>query len=328
MDETTLISVVMPVFNAEPFVQEAVESVLAQTHNDLELIAVDDGSTDSSLGILEGYAAHDERMRVFGTEHQGISRALNAGIDVARGRWIGRMDADDICLPHRFARQLVAAREAPHVVLWGSFARGINRRGDRVHLIALGPTTEEEFLRLRREQQNIFALHPTWLVRRDVLIEAGGYDSRFDGLEDFELLMRIADHGSVRIIPEELLLYRLHPADTSTTHVVQQQQLVEFLSARMRARRQGRDIDLDSYLAERQQRPFLQRRMESLGNLGRVHYRNATLHAVEGHYWSAAASAARAMILNPRHTVGRLTDRLAQTLRSSHSANRPDKRSE
>ncbi len=115
-----MISVVIGAYNAERYIARAVESMLAQTYTDFELIAVDDGSTDRTAAILRSCAARDARVRVIEAAHQGISGAANRGIAAARQAWIARMDADDIALPHRLERQLAAAAAAPEVVLWGA----------------------------------------------------------------------------------------------------------------------------------------------------------------------------------------------------------------
>src|SRR5687767_4726483 len=101
-----MISVVMPVYNGQRFLARAMDSLLAQSVREFELIVVDDGSTDESPALLDRYARTDARVRVIRGDHAGISAALNRGIADARYGWIARMDADDEALPDRFARQL------------------------------------------------------------------------------------------------------------------------------------------------------------------------------------------------------------------------------
>jgi glycosyltransferase involved in cell wall biosynthesis len=112
-----LISVVMPVWNGEQYLRASVDSVLAQTFSDLELVVIDDGSTDKTLEILKSYA--DPRLRILETAHGGIVQALNFGIAQAKGEWIARLDADDIALPERLARQLERLRQEPNACLCG-----------------------------------------------------------------------------------------------------------------------------------------------------------------------------------------------------------------
>ncbi len=114
------VSVLMPIYNAELTLAEAVESILAQTFTDFELIVVDDGSTDGSLQMLQKFAHRDTRIRIISRPNTGIAGALNEAMDAARGEFLARMDADDISLPARFEKQVAFLQEHPDVVLLGS----------------------------------------------------------------------------------------------------------------------------------------------------------------------------------------------------------------
>ena len=120
MADRPSVSVLMPIHNGEPTLTEAVESVLAQTFGDFELIAVDDGSTDSSLAKLQSFARGDPRVRILSRPNTGIAGALNDSIQQARGEFLVRMDADDIALPQRFEKQVAYFRAHPDCVLVGS----------------------------------------------------------------------------------------------------------------------------------------------------------------------------------------------------------------
>src|SRR3954469_1098404 len=111
------VSVIMPVYNARAYVAEAIDSVLAQTFGDFELILVDDGSTDGSLDILRGYEKRDPRVRVISRPNTGIVGALNDGLKLARGEFIARIDADDASLPNRFEKEIAFLRAHPDVVI-------------------------------------------------------------------------------------------------------------------------------------------------------------------------------------------------------------------
>src|SRR6185369_4386478 len=101
-----LISVVLPVYNGEKYLAEAIDSILGQTLTDFELIIIDDGSTDNSLAILKQYKQRDNRIRLIARENRNLATTLNDLIDLAQGEWVARMDQDDIALPHRFEKQL------------------------------------------------------------------------------------------------------------------------------------------------------------------------------------------------------------------------------
>src|SRR4051812_13632630 len=121
MDSATpTISVLMPVYNAEKFVSEAIESILRQTYTDFEFLIVDDGSTDDSVDIVNEYAQQDKRIVHIVRPHAGLNTTLNEGLKVAKGKYLARMDADDISLPQRFARQVKYLDAHPECVLVGS----------------------------------------------------------------------------------------------------------------------------------------------------------------------------------------------------------------
>ncbi len=148
-----MISVVMPVFNGERFLAQAMDSLLAQTFRDFEIVAVDDGSTDSTHEILERFAEKDSRVKVVRGDHAGISAALNRGIENATHDWIARMDCDDVAAPDRFEKQLAAATLHPGVVIWGSYARHVDSSGNVLGISRTGPTSEDEFRKLRLQRR-------------------------------------------------------------------------------------------------------------------------------------------------------------------------------
>ena len=120
MPDAPTVSVVMTVYNTERYVGEAVGSVLGQTFGDFEFVIVDDGSTDRSTTILKDFAARDPRIRLVSRPNTGIVAAANEGIGLARGRYLARMDSDDVCLPRRFETQVNYLEQHPECVLVGS----------------------------------------------------------------------------------------------------------------------------------------------------------------------------------------------------------------
>ena len=121
---TPMISVVMPVYNAEKYVAEAVESILQQTYTDFEFIIIDDCSTDNSYGILQTYAAKDIRIRLFKNDvNNKLPNTLNFGIAQSNGKYIARMDADDISLPERFAKQVEFMESHPEIGVCGTLIK-------------------------------------------------------------------------------------------------------------------------------------------------------------------------------------------------------------
>ena len=197
------ISVIMPAYNAEKYINEAIDSILAQTFTDFEFIIIDDGSTDSTCAIVESYS--DSRIRFFKNEHNlGVAATLNRGLDLARGEYIARMDADDISLPTRFEKQAAYMDSHPDVVVCGT---GVECFGAR-HETRFFSETDAQ-LKIDLLFGCCFA-HPSVIIRSSVISSGFHYDTAFDKMEDYELWWRISNFGKLASIHEILLKYRIH----------------------------------------------------------------------------------------------------------------------
>lgn len=213
-----LVSVVLPVYNGEKYLAAAIDSILAQSFANFELIMVDDGSTDGSQQILREYERRDPRVRVIVRENRGLATTLNDSIDVARGAWIARMDQDDIALPHRFGRQLEwLARTGADIA--GSWVRRFGTSDKRV--VRLRKT--DEAIKMEILFYSPFA-HPAVMMRAS-LVKQLRYEKAFEKAEDYDLWERAAEAGwKMTNVPEVLLLYRVHAEQISTLTANRQQQ--------------------------------------------------------------------------------------------------------
>lgn len=203
------ISCVMPAYNAQRYLRSAIESILQQTWGDFELIVVDDGSTDQTLPILREYEKKDARVRPISRPNTGHTGAINDGIAAARGEFIARMDSDDLALPERFFKQLEFLRQHPEVVLVGASVELIDP-----YDIPIGesivPTTHSEIDAKLMEGSGGTIPHPVAMFRRSAYDRVGPYRSKFNGSEDLDLWLRMAEIGRVANLPEILLKYRRH----------------------------------------------------------------------------------------------------------------------
>jgi glycosyltransferase involved in cell wall biosynthesis len=201
------ITVIMPVFNGEHYLTEAIDSILAQTFSDLEFLIVDDGSTDATPDILAQYVADDRRVRVLRNEANcGIVDSLNRGLDEARASLIARMDADDISLPERLERQYLFLNQHPDVGLLGTWAQ-IWREGQKTSR-RHSPSLTDIRLRFELLFNNPF-VHSSIMMRKKVAVAVGGY--RFEQPpypEDYDLWSRMARITKMANIPEPLQIYR------------------------------------------------------------------------------------------------------------------------
>ena len=219
MNNQPLISVVMPIYNAALYLPAALASILAQTERNFEVIAVDDGSTDSSKAILDAIAAREPRLRVISRPNTGIVGALNDGLAAAQGEFIARMDGDDIALPERFARQLAFLKANPECVCVGSYFVYIDKYGASLRW---NPReTDSGKIEAELIKGNGGALiHPSVMLRAEAVRRVGGYREEAQWVEDLDLYLRLARIGSLANIPEVLLHYRHHAQSVNFTRNV------------------------------------------------------------------------------------------------------------
>ncbi len=203
------VSCVMPAYNAVRYLASAIDSILSQTFGDFELIVVDDGSTDHTLELLRSYEKRDARVRVISRLNTGHTGAINDGIAAAKGELIARMDADDLALPERFARQVAFLRDHSDVVVVGASVELIDPYNIPIGDDIAKTTHEEIDAQLMRGSGGAIR-HPLAMFRRDAYERVGPYRAQFNGSEDLDLWLRLAEIGRVANLPEILLKYRRH----------------------------------------------------------------------------------------------------------------------
>jgi glycosyltransferase involved in cell wall biosynthesis len=201
---TPAVSVLMSVHNGAPLVAEAVASILGQSDGDLELIVVDDGSTDATAELLA--AVDDPRLRPQRQARTGLTRALNRALAVARGPLVARLDADDVALPERLARQRAFLAAHPEVGLLGTAAREEDPGGGPARVVQ--PPTADAALRRALIRTNPF-VHSSVIVCRELLEQAGGYDERLAVAQDYDLWMRLAGFTRLANLSDVLVVRRL-----------------------------------------------------------------------------------------------------------------------
>jgi hypothetical protein len=204
------VSVVMPVRDAETYIGTALGSVCAQTLREVEVIVVDDGSTDATAPIVREIARTDRRVRLERARESGIVAALNHGCALARARLIARMDADDISHPDRLARQVDVFSAVPHAALVATSVDVIDAAGSFV-----GTRTAPRDFRRALESSNP-VVHSTAMFRAEKFHAVGGYRAEYTYAEDYDLWLRLARVGEVVWIDETLLAYRVHASQISS----------------------------------------------------------------------------------------------------------------
>ncbi len=302
-----MLSVVIPAYNAEHYIGAAIESILSQTYSEFELIIVDDGSTDSTLSVMEPYAKRDGRIRIVSQENGGISRATNRGIGECGSDWVALLDNDDIAAPRRLERQVASSRECPHVVAWATHLSAISSDGRVLNVSHGGPRTDEDFIALRARGRSPVLLGTTFLLHKPTVLAAGGFDPRFDGCQDTDILDRMAAYGPVLVVPEPLVWRRVHGGNYSLGAHRSQHRKLEYVALRSRARITGEELPtLEEFLGRRGAHHWWSRARTEIDVSSRLLYRKAGLQYVEGHFARAALAVGLAAVLRPHYIVKRL----------------------
>jgi glycosyltransferase involved in cell wall biosynthesis len=217
-----LVSVLLPVYNGEPYLATALDSILQQDYRRLEIITIDDGSTDRSLEVLERYRKADPRISIASRENRGLVASLNEGLRLATGNLIARMDADDIAYPSRLSRQVAAFLAEPDLAICGS--RVDTLLGDRLLRSDPNPVYQKCSLRVLSMFFTLF-LHSTVVYNRRVLPDGVlAYDPAYPHAEDFDLFRRIAGSYPAKMIDESLIAYRMHAESVTKRHTRQMRQ--------------------------------------------------------------------------------------------------------
>ena len=221
---TPKVTVLLAVRNGEPYIHEAVRSVLDQTFTDFELLVVDDASTDATAEIIEGFG--DGRVRLLRNEQNlGQVPSLNRGLREARGEYVARLDADDVCRPTRLAREVEILDGDARVGLVGTWMEAIDERGRRLGHLRKDLTDYVDFV-YHTLIMRVYVSHPSAMYRREPVLALGGYDEATGPAEDKDLWRKLAlERYDARIVPEPLILYRLHDRQLSQTRAAYQRQV-------------------------------------------------------------------------------------------------------
>lgn len=218
------LSVAMSVYNGAPHLGEAVESILGQTYGDFEFLVMNDGSTDASQDILEDYAKRDSRLRPVYRENKGLVASLNELIDMAQAPLLARMDADDVCLPERFEKQLAHLAQHPECGVLGTQMFDIDQNGTLIQT----PGPDEDYSTTGAgtlhniQHGGPIVSHPTVVMRTHLARQVGGYHAAFKHCEDFDLWARLASLTQIWSLPEKLVKYRHWPHQVSTRFAYEQ----------------------------------------------------------------------------------------------------------
>lgn len=212
--DNPLISVVLPVFNAEKYLGAAIESVVSQSFKDIELIILNDGSNDSSFKIILDYAKVDQRIVAVSRENRGLVETLNEGVRLAKADLIARMDADDIAMPDRLRTQFAYLHDHPDCVCVGSDIEIMDDKGRK--LVVWNQLQTDAAIQSGALKGHGTICHPSAMIRKDAFVQCGGYRAEMYPAEDLDLWLRLGEVGTLANVDQVLLRYRMQPASISS----------------------------------------------------------------------------------------------------------------
>lgn len=266
-----LVSVVINAYKVEAYLAECLDSVLAQTFGDYEVIVVDDGSPDATARIADDYARRDGRFRVLRNErNMGIPATINRALAASRGELIAKLDADDVALPERFERQVAFMRAKPAVVMVGCWWERIDDEGRSLGAQRPWPSNE----RLARQMLKRCVLNHTGVMMRGDVVRRLGYREFFRYAHDYDLFLRLIDEGEIAVLPEVLVKQRLNFGGVTVQRVAEQAQEARYARRFARQRRRRGSDDYERVAADPK---AIRRVVSTRASVGFYHFRRGLL---------------------------------------------------
>lgn len=307
------ISVIMPAHNAESYLAEAIESVLAQTWKDFELYVLDDGSRDRTREIAASYAVRDPRIHVESHANMGVAPTLNRGLALATSEWVVLMHADDVMMPNRIERQLEFVAAHPELAVASSWIMNIDSKG---RVIAKGNsqlTTHEAVQARYKANQLIGFSAPATMIRKSAALAIGGFRPQFRVGEDFDMWNRLLENNcKILVQPEYLLKYRVHASSASVAQArLISQQLHWYKDSMLRRRRGEQELSWDEYQCYRKTLPWYVKVNEARKDTAKVFYKAAAFYFAQRKYHLLLPAAAIAVLLKPGYSIRQMLTKLS-----------------
>lgn len=308
------VSVLLPAYNAEATLRDAVESVLAQTYREFELVLIDDGSTDGTRRMMEAFARQDARVRVIAHGNMGMGASLNHAMAHVDAEWVARMDADDMMMPTRLERQVAFLEAHPGLAVASCLVYYVNEQG---RVIARGTSdlcSLDDFARYMRTNRLIAVSHPGAIMHRRTVMSVGGYRPQFWPADDQDLWNRLAEAGHPIVVqPEYLLKYRIHAASICVAQPRATMQQVRWVEKCALARRAGRpEPSLEEFLASERDEPWLQRFNRQRVELAAILYKLATHYYGAARYRHLLIAFGGSLLLEPMPSMRRLWSKVVR----------------
>lgn len=304
--------ILMPVYNCDRFVGEAIGSILTQTHRDWSLVIWDDGSTDATLAVCRRFASQDRRIRVVSRPNAGIANAMNAAMNEVATDWVAVMHGDDVMLPSRLEQQLHFVHENAGVAVVSSLVEWIDDNGRHLGRSRSALTTPAAVAEARQGDGTVAFPHPAVMFRRSVIQAVGGYRQEFWPAEDTELWNRVADAGHGVLVQDQVLMqYRIHANSASMSRSDLMTRKLRWMGACVHARRRSQpEPTWEQYLEHEHNQPWPHRLNEWRKHWADVCWYTAMSHLAGKRMGHLIPSLAVALSLRPATYFPRVLPRI------------------
>ena len=308
-----LVSVILPVYNQEFFLEETIMSILSQSFRNFELLIIDDGSTDSSAKIIQKLSVTDSRIIAYFEANVGKSQATNNLVNKAIGEWCAFLDADDVMMPERLEKQVAFHKNHSEIHASSSHCYYINQTGN---LFATqryeGLSSLKEFKQTVFREEFITCSYTGLMVSRKVFVEIGGLQKKLEVCEDFEFFNRLVDRGFILlVIPEVLMKYRIHPSAITVRKPLLVRDTISFVKHCFRLKRAGKpEISFEDFLKLQQQYSWWTKLNRRRFQYATIFFRDAGVSVLSKKYllflWQIAVSSA----LSPNYVFKKMKNHL------------------
>lgn len=294
------VSVILPVYNAEEFLAETLQSIIHQTHENFELIAIDDGSTDGSSDILADFARRDDRIVFSRRENRGAGATANECMKKARSSLVIRHDADDLMLPNRLERQIWFMQQNPDICASTSYALLIDRNGNLI-AEARPKIDIERGIRELNPHWFVSLIQPATIMRTQDIEAVGGYRSDYRFGEDRELWGRLVVSGyRLCVQPEFLIKQRLHGSSLTISKLRHHVLTCDCIDHNIIRSLRGQEyLSFETYLESRKKTPLFKRLSRDARELSLIHYKEATRDFADRQWWRFFKHSTSSVFLNP-----------------------------
>lgn len=308
-------SVILPVYNQEKYLHETIESILAQTFKEFELIILDDGSSDKSAEIIRDFKNRDDRVKAYYKKNTGKSNSTNYLVSQAKGQWCAFIDADDVMLPGRLEKQVEWHKKFVGVDAFSCNCSYTNGEGSLFGTQRYtGLSTPAAFRLTIKKNKFITCSYTGLMVSRKAFIDVGGLDPVYEPCEDFEFVNRFVDKGLVLlVIPEVLMKYRIHPSAITIKKPLLVLDTIAFVKHNISLRRVSQpNISYQAFCTIRSKYPRLKKLNKQRFNYSMILFRNAGLAILSKQYGSFFLKILASVMLSPNYVFKKFRNHLSR----------------